>query len=349
MRALPALLAFFLWLSPMAAMAETTIILAHSNKNDATDNPTAAMAMTFKELVERKSGGSLKVQIFPEGQLGADAQAVGLVKKGTIQMAISSIGGISRLYPLIAAMDFPFAYDEVSEAYAVLDGPFGQFVRGDIEAKTGLAVLGFGDTGGLFVLTNSKRPIHQPSDMAGLRIRTMAFPSHKALITSLGAEAVTIPWSYVLDALLTGLADGQINPISTTRYGRLHTVQKYMTLTNHAYVPFLWTANRPFLASLSDEERRIIAEGVSEGVRASRSLAISVTGDRLAALLPSVQIHYPSEAELTAFRRATQPAARAFIAETLGDEGPRFLDSFLAAVDKARRDKTTAGANPQRP
>ena len=339
MRAFPALLAVFLWVAPMAAWAETTIILAHSNKNDAADNPTAAMAVTFKDLVERKSGGALKVQIFPEGQLGADDQAVSLVKKGIIQMAISSISGISKLYPLIAALDFPFAYDEVSEAYAVLDGPFGQFVRGDIEAKTGLAVLGFGDTGGLFVLTNSKRPIRQPSDMTGLRIRTMAFPSHKALITSLGAEPVTIPWNYVLDALLTGLADGQINPISTTRYGRLHTVQKYMTLTNHAYVPFLWTANRQFLAGLSEEERRIIAEGVTEGVRASRSLAISVTGDRLAALLPSVQIHTPTEAELSAFRHVTQPAARTFVAETLGDEGTRFLDSVLTAVDKARRER----------
>jgi tripartite ATP-independent transporter DctP family solute receptor len=302
------------------------------------------MAVTFKEQVEAQSGGAIKVQIFPEGQLGADAQAVALVKKGVIQMAISSVGGMAKLYPLITAMDFPFAYNQVSEAYAVLDGPFGQFVRDDMEAKTGLAVLGFGDTGGLFVLTNSKHAIHRPSDMAGLRIRTMAFPPHKVVVSSLGAEAVTIPWNYVLDALMTGLADGQINPISTTRYGRLHTVQKYMTLTNHAYVPFLWTANRAFLTGLSDEERQIIAEAVTSGVRASRSLAISVTGDRLAALLPSVQIHSPTETELTAFRRVTQPAARAFVAETLGDEGTRFLDSFLTAVDKARRDKSGGGA-----
>lgn len=339
MRAFLALLAVFLWAAPLAVAAETTIILAHSNKNDSTDNPTAAMALAFKEEVEKQSGGSLKVQIFPEGQLGADAQAVALVKKGTIQMAISSVGGIAKLYPLIVAMDFPFTYRDVSEAYAVLDGPFGQFVRADIEAKTGLSVLGFGDTGGLFVLTNSKHPIRTPSDMAGLRIRTMPFPSHKVVVTSLGAEAVTIPWNYVFDALLTGLADGQMNPISTTRYGRLHAVQKYLTMTNHAYVPFLWTANREFLAGLSEEERRMIDEAISKGVQASRALAISVKGDGLAALLPSVQINYPTEAELKAFQHATQPAARAFIVETLGEEGARFLDRFLAAVDQARREK----------
>jgi TRAP-type C4-dicarboxylate transport system substrate-binding protein len=227
----------------------------------------------------------------------------------------------------------------VNEAYAVLDGPFGQFVRADMEAKTGLAILGFGDTGGLFVLTNSKRPIHRPADMAGLRIRTMAFPPHKVVVSSLGAEAVTIPWNYVLDALLTGLADGQINPISTTRYGRLHTVQKYLTMTNHAYVPFLWTANLEMLASLGDKDRKIVTEAVTSGVRASRAMAVSVKGEQLAALLPSVQINYPTEAELSAFRQATRPAARTFIAETLGEEGTRFLDRFLAAVDQVRRDR----------
>ena len=339
MRALPALLAVLLWVAPLAAMAETTIILAHSNKNDRADNPTAAMAVTFKEQVETRSGGAIKVQIFPEGQLGADAQAVALVKKGVIQMAISSVGGMAKLYPLITAMDFPFAYNQVGEAYAVLDGPFGQFVRDDMEAKTGLAVLGFGDTGGLFVLTNSKHAIHRPSDMTGLRIRTMAFPPHKVVVSSLGAEAVTIPWNYVLDALMTGLADGQINPISTTRYGRLHTVQKYLTMTNHAYVPFFWTANREMMAGLSDAERKIVTEAVSKGIQASRAMAISVTGNQLAALLPSVEINYPTEAELDTFRHATQPAARAFVAQSLGDEGTRFLDRFLAAVDQVRQDK----------
>ncbi len=317
--------------------AETTIVLAHSNKNDPHDNPTAAMAMTFKEQVERKSNGAIKVQIFPENQLGGDAQAVALVKKGVIQMAISAIGGIIHDYQLISAMDFPFAYHRVEEAYTVFDGPFGQWVRADIEAKTGVAILGFGDTGGLFVLTNSKRPIHHPSDLNGLRIRTMAADSHRNLVSSLGAEAVTVRWEHVFDALQTGLADGQMNSIATTRYGRLFVVQKYMTLTNHAYVPFLWTANPAFMAALSETDRATVMAAVQAGVQASRDMAIKATGAELQALLPSVQIVYPTEAELKEFSLATQPPMRAFIETQFGANGTRFLDDFLAAVDQAHR------------
>jgi tripartite ATP-independent transporter DctP family solute receptor len=297
------------------------------------------MALTFKELVEKKSNGAIKVQIFPENQLGSDAQSVALVKKGIIQMAISAVGGIANQYPMISAMDFPFAFHKVEEAYAVFDGPFGQRVRADIEAQTGIAVMGFGDTGGLFVLTNSKHPIFQPSDMKGLRIRTMASVSHQAMVRSLGAEPVTVRWDHVYDALQTGLADGQMNSITTTRYGRLHVIQKYMSVTNHAYVPFLWTANPEFLASLSPSDRQLVSDAVTAGIHASRELAIKATGTELQALLPSVQINYLTDAELKEFSQIAQPPMRAFIAEKYGEKGTQFLDDFLAAVDQTRQQK----------
>jgi tripartite ATP-independent transporter DctP family solute receptor len=337
MRAILLLLAALALAVPASAhAAETVIILAHSNVNDRGDNPTAAMAVTFKQRVEADSNHAIKVEIFPENQLGTDAKAVALVRKGVIQMAISSVGGIAPLYPLIGVMDFPFAYRRVEEAYAVLDGPFGQRLRADIEAGTGLAILGFGDTGGLFVLTNSKRPVLGPADMAGLRIRTMNVEAHKLLVRSLGAEPVAIAWNHVYDALQTGLADGQMNSVATTRYGRLQVVQKYMTVTNHLYVPFLWTANRDFLAGLSDGQRAIVAAAVADGVQASRALAAANADSRLAQLLPSVQIHRPTDSELDAFRRATQPPMTAFVARTFGGEGSRLLADFLAAIQQAR-------------
>ncbi|MDO8608541.1 MAG: TRAP transporter substrate-binding protein DctP [Phaeospirillum sp.] len=322
---------------PVATRAdETVILLSHSNSNDRDNNPTAAMAVTFKERVEAASNNTLRVEIFPENQLGIDAKAVGLVGKGVIQMAISSVSGVAPLYPLIGVMDYPFAYRRAEDAYAVLDGPFGQRLRRDIEAKTGLAILGFGDTGGLFVITNSRRPVRGPGDLAGLRIRTMKSESHKLQVRSLGAEPVTIAWNRVFDALQAGMADGQMNPIQTTRYGRLHTVQKYMTLTNHIYAPFLWTANRDFMAGLSDSQRKAVFDAVVEGIRASRAQAGDYSDILLSALLPSVQIHRPTEAELAAFRQATQAPMRDFIAQTYGEEGISLLNDFLEAVRQAR-------------
>ena len=337
------LVAMVLAAIPPAARAESVIFLAHSNLNDRSDNPTAAMAVTFKQEVEAKSGGRIKVEIFPENQLGDDAKSVALVRKGVIQMAISSVSGISPLYPLMNVMDYPFAYGRVEEAYAVLDGPFGDRLRADIEAKTGVAVLGFGDTGGLFVITNSRHPIKGPADLAGLRIRTMNAEAHQLLVRSLGGDPVTVAWPRVFGALQAGLVDGQMNSISTTRYGRLHTVQKYMTLTDHVYVPFLWTVNPQFLAGLSPSDRAIVAQAVTDGVQASRAMATASSDRQLSVLLPSVQVHRPSEAELDAFRRAAQPPMRDFIARRYGDEGLRLLDDFLAAIAQARR---TLGPRP---
>ena len=106
--------------------AERLIKLAHPNRNDPLDNATGAMATVFKNLVESGSGGGIHVDIYPEGQLGSDSAAVELVDKNVIQSAISTIGGIAQRYPLIQALDVPFAFSAISDTYAVFDGPFGQ-------------------------------------------------------------------------------------------------------------------------------------------------------------------------------------------------------------------------------
>jgi TRAP-type C4-dicarboxylate transport system substrate-binding protein len=177
----------------------------------------------------------------------------------------------------------------------------------------------------------------EPADFAGLRIRIMNAESQKLLVRSLGGEPVTITWKHVFGALQTGLADGQMNSIATTRYGRLHVVQKYMTLTNHVYVPFLWAANLGFLAGLGEADRALVARAVEEGVRASRAQAEANSESQLPALLPSVQVHRPTEAELDAFRQATQPPMREHFASAFGEEGTRLLAEYLAAIEQARQ------------
>src|SRR4051812_25575303 len=138
----------------VALAADKVIKLAHPNRNDAFDNPAAAMAVVFKNLVEAATNRSVRVAIFPEGQLGRDSDIVQLVRKGTVQSVISSAGGIAPVYPLISVMDLPFASRSISTTYAILDGPFGQKLAEDIRRKTGMAVLGFGDPGGFFAISN---------------------------------------------------------------------------------------------------------------------------------------------------------------------------------------------------
>jgi tripartite ATP-independent transporter DctP family solute receptor len=342
MRLIPALLAFLLLASPSRAeeaAAPKILYLAHANKNDAGDNPTGAMAVTFKSALEAQAGPSLKVEIFPDGQLGGDAAVVELVKKGIIQSAIVSVGGLGKTYPLIGVLDYPFAFKRIEETFAVFDGPFGQAMGADIKAKTGLELVGFGDTGGFFSITNSKRPVRTPEDMNGLRIRTMGVDSHKAFIKSLGGEPVGIAWSEVYASLKAGVADGQMNPVTIIRFGKLDEVQKYLTLTNHIYTPYVWVANPGFLASLSDDERKALAQAARTAIGACRDLGRkSENSERgLPALKARMQVVQLSDKELDAFKRITQPAIAEVIAKNLGDEGKEWLVRFEDAIAKVQK------------
>ncbi|CAA6605959.1 TRAP dicarboxylate transporter, DctP subunit [Rhodospirillaceae bacterium LM-1] len=322
------------------AKADSKIIyLAHLNKNDASDNPTAAMAVAFKAELESLSGQTLRVEIFPEGQLGNDAQVTGLVQKGVIQSSISSVGGVSKVYPLIGVLDFPFAFRKIEETYALFDGPFGQKMGADIKSKTGLEVLGFGDTGGFFVITNSKRPIQAPADMKGLKLRAMGVDSHRAFVSTLGAQPVGIAWNELYAALKSGIADGQMNPVTIVRFGKLDEVQRYLTLTNHIYTPYVWTINAPFMASLSEQERLWVTDAARKAIAAGRDLARGLANSErgLPALKARMAVYQPSEAEIEAFRKTTQPAMAQLIAEKLGAEGTDWLASFQDAVISAQK------------
>ncbi len=316
-----------------AEMAPTPIYLAHLNANTAA-TPTGAMALAFARDIAERSGGRLKVETFPEGQLGRDEDVLGLVSRGVIQSAIVSVGGISRIYPRIAVLDDPFAFRRLDDAYRVFDGSFGRDLATDIERATGLKVLGFGDTGGLFVLTNNRRPIHRPADLEGLRVRTMAVESHQRFIAGLGGEPVPMAWRDLYGALLNEVVDGQMNPVSIIRAGRLERVQTFLTVTNHFYTPYVWVANAGFLNALPAGDRRDVAEAARAGVAASRALAAE-GGDRLDGLDHDLRITRLSETGLAAFRAKTRPVMEDFVRDRLGGDGLALLDAFRRAAKEA--------------
>jgi tripartite ATP-independent transporter DctP family solute receptor len=338
--ALAAALAITASAMSVTAHADKTIKLAHLNKNDPFDNGTGAMAVVFKSLVESGTNGAIKVEIFPDGQLGKDNEVIQQVKSGVVQSSIASVGGIASVYPMIGVLDVPFAYPNIAVTYRVFDGPFGKELAADITKKTGLEVLGFGDSGGFFAFTNSKHPIKSPDDMKGLKIRTMGLESHKTVVSSLGGQPVAINWAEVYTSLQTGVADGEMNPIPIIKFAKFDEVQKYMTLTNHLFTPYVWVMNKAFYDSLSPQERDVVNAAAKSAIVACRGInRIIEASDRgLPALAQKMQIYAPTKAELAKFRELAQPAVKAQIAKSYGKEGEAMLADFLAAIDKASKD-----------
>jgi len=317
-----------------SVLAAKTIKLHHLNKDDPFDNPTGAMATVFKSLVEAGTNGSVMVQTFPSGQLGKDKDALQQVKSGVIESGIHSVGGFASVYPLIGVLDIPFAFPNISKTYEVFDGPFGKMLAADIEKKTGLHVLGFGDSGGFFQLTNSKRPIHSPADMEGVKIRTMGLDTHKAIITAMGGQPAAISWSEVYTALQTGVADGQMNPIPIIAFAKFQEVQKYLTLSGHIFAPYVWTMNDKFWNSLSDSEKEVITYAAQSAIVAGRGMGrvIEASDRGLNELSKTMEVNALTPAEKEEFKKVSVPVVKKLIIDKFGAEGEELLNAFLEAV-----------------
>ena len=250
------------------------IALAHAQPQDAATDPAAAIASEFRHRLGELSGGALRVGIFPDGQLGGNRDMAKLVMQGVISSALVTVGGIAPFYPLITVTGMPFALDNPEAAYALYDGPFGRALAADMERRTGVVVLGFGDAGGFHVITNSRHPIHSPADMAGLKIRTIpGYDALDAMIRGLGAIPVKVSSREEFQSLETHIIDGQTNPPSVVLGRHYYHVQTYATLTGHLYAPYVWIFNRDAFNRLSAAEQDQVREAARLAITAGRALS----------------------------------------------------------------------------
>ena len=323
------------------AAAQKVIKLSHLNPADPIQSHSGAMTSVFKSLVEAGTNGSVTVELFPDGQLGKDNEVIQMTRDNVIQSNISSAGGVAQHYPLVGVFDMPFAFPNIAVAHEVidLDNPFGRKFSDDIEAKTGLKVIGLLDSGGFFAISNSKRPITSVEDMKGLRIRTMTLPTHEAIISSLGGKPTPLPWPEVYTALQTGVADGQMNPIPIIAFAKFDEVQQYLSLTNHIITPYVWFMNKDFYDGLTPEEQYVIDYAARAAVDSGRGISrmIEASDRGLPQLAKKMTVNSVSAAELKKFADASQPAVKQLIADKFGAEGTGMLNAMLAAIAAASK------------
>lgn len=321
------------------AFSAKVLKLAHLNPQDPFDNPTAPIAAVFKNMVEAKTNENIKVEIYAAGVLGKERESMEQVQQGVIQSYIGSGTGISQFYMLYDITNLPFALNSYSVAYEVYDGPFGQEMAEDIRKKTGFKVLGYGESGGFFQITNSKRPIKSPADMKGLKIRTMSIPLHMGVVESLGGAPTPIAWAEVYTALQTGVVDGQMNPIPIINTAKLYEVQKYITLTNHLYAPYVWVLTDKWFQALTPAEKEIILDAAKTAIMAGRGLnrIIESSDKGLPVMAKKMEVYTPTAEELSQFRKLAVAGAQKIISEKLGNEGKAWTDKYLKAIEAAEK------------
>lgn len=235
--------------------------------------------LKFAELVKAKTNGQLEIAVYPAGQLGNDSQILQGARMGSIDIAMTGNPFHTTFEPSLNVIDLPFLFKDFAHAYRVLDGPIGKELLSRLE-KHNLKGLGFMEIG-FRNLTNSKRPVKEASDMNGLKIRVTPNPAHVAAFKLLGAIPTPMPFTEVYMALKTGAVDGQENPTTLIHGQKFYEVQKYMSITMHAYTVSEVSMNLKKFQSLSPTHQKVLLDALLEAAIYHRKLNRDLEGKLL--------------------------------------------------------------------
>lgn len=212
----------------------------------------------FAEQVEKRSGGKMRVRAVGAAALGPDVQMQQALIGGAQEMMVGSTATLVGITKEMALWDTPFLFNNVREADAVLDGPIGQQVIAKLDEK-GLIGLVYWENG-FRNLTNSKRAVNKLEDLDGIKLRVMQNNVYLDSFKTLGANAVPLPFSELFSALETRTVDGQENPYNTILSSKFYEVQKYLSITNHVYSPWIVLVSRKWWDQLSKDEQKVLRE-----------------------------------------------------------------------------------------
>ena len=226
------------------------------------DSPQFKGLLKFKEIVEKESKGRLEVNLFANAQLGDDTKMMTALRAGTLEMTCPASAPVSGLDKKWMVFDLPFLFPNEAVADKVLDGPIGDKFMKSL-AQYGLVGVSFWENG-YRQITNSAHEIKAPADLKGLKIRTMENPVHLATFRTLGANPSPMPFSEIFTALQQHTVDGQENPSTTNFLQKFYEVQKYTTISNHFYGPFVFMFSKKIFDTLAKEDQDLIMKAGKE-------------------------------------------------------------------------------------
>ncbi len=286
----------------------------------------------FAEIVEAKSGGKLKVTVYPGGALGSDQANVSALQGGTLEMASMNSGIFASLVKDFAIYDFPFLFANPAEADAVVDGSFGKSLHAKLEEK-GLVGLGYYELGFRHI-SNSKRPINKVEDLAGLKLRVIPNPINVDWVSALGANPTPLPFPELYAALEQKAVDGQENPVATINGAKLFEVQKHLVLSSHQYNPQSIVVSKKVWDGLSADEKKIVQDAVNESIKFQRQQSRALASSLLDTLKKNgMQVTELPAAEVAKLREKMKPV----IAKHSATVGEATVNAMMAELARIRK------------
>lgn len=246
-----------------------TIKVAHSSA--ATDDRLENSLQEFKKSIEEKSDGRIKIETYPNSQLGAERETLEGVQNGSIEAAVISTGPFSGFSKSMMVLDLPYLFKNGEEAFEVLDGEFGDQLYDQLLEDTGMRGLAWGENG-VRHMANNKQGIVTPEDVAGMKIRTQENQAHMDMISAFGGNPTPIAFNELYSSLQQGVIDGYENPFSLIVGMKFYEVTKYMTLTSHVYGVYAFVINDSAYQKLPEDLQEILNEEAQNWAEIERQM-----------------------------------------------------------------------------
>lgn len=299
------------------------------------DSNQGRAARLFAKEVEQATGGKMRVRAIGNASLGSDTQMQQALIGGAQEIMVGSTATLVGIVPEMAVWDTPFLFNTAEEADVVLDGPVGEKIKAKLEAK-GMVGLVYWENG-FRNLTNSKRPVEKLEDLGGVKLRVMQNNVFIDSFKTLGANAVPLPFSELFTALETRAVDGQENPFNTVLSSKFYEVQKYLTVSNHVYSPWIVTVSKKWWDTLSPAEQKVLRDAAVKSRDAERQDTRQEAVKALADLkAKGMQVNTLRPAEVDRMRERLA-SVNAGIAKSVGQETWNEVEAAVAQARAARK------------
>ena len=262
-----------------------TLVLRLSHSMASGTTALHVFADTFRELVEAATNGAVRVRVFPSGTLGQEREVVQQLQEGLVDFMVSGAAIWGSVAPKLQVFDFPFLWRDWDHVHGIVDGDVGRQAAEYLERTVRMRPLAWGDSFGFRQVITRSRDITHPSQLAGLKIRTIQSPIYVKAVELMGASPTPMAFGEVYTSLQTGVIDGYEHDASTTLQQRFYEIAHYMARTRHiAGVLGLWTAAAT-LARIPVDVRQILERAALEAGRRQRAMGASEDSAAVSKLL----------------------------------------------------------------
>ena len=303
------------------------IVVKVSNGAGETSPGVKAQLSVFAPMVENNSKGNIGVKVYSGAQLGDDTTATEMVVAGQLEINNTSTAPLVGYVPELGIFDIPFLFADEAEADKVLASEVGDYLNAKLADK-GIINLAWNENG-FRELTNSKHAVATVADVAGLKIRTMENKFHQELWNSLGATATPMSSSELYTALEQGTVDGEENPVANFYSYQFQEVQKYITMSNHIYSPFLFDMSKKIWDTYDADTQAILTEAAKAFGEEEKKINRQAAADNLQSCIDDygMEVTY-----LTDDAKAEFVAKTAHIQDMIAkDTGAEIMDLLAAA------------------